>query len=60
MGLFDNLFGDDKDKHQESDNSFWDEPPVSEEHFGRDKYGYFKDKEDMYSDDERFDNEDRW
>ncbi len=37
----------------------WDYGIVSERHFGKDRFGYYQDEEEMYSDDERYDNEDR-
>lgn len=58
MGFFDFLNSSDNNNREERES--WDYGSVSERHFGKDRFGYYQDEEDMYSSDERYDSEDNW
>ncbi len=48
MGLFDFLFGDDSAKNE----------GIDQKYFGRDKFGYYADEENLYEDDSTWQDDD--
>ncbi len=48
MGLFDFLFGDDSSNDH----------GIDEQHFGRDRFGYYTDEENLYDDDSTWQDDD--